>query len=302
MRRRKTAGTLAVVLSFTGLAACASYATTPVDPAPVASTASTPDPGAVNALAQLHAWLDRLGTANISINTFETGTASDAISTRLELTGIADVATGSVQATGSQWTWSDNESTLQTQFDAVEAGGVLYSTVTPARNANSSESSSPKEEWTSTPVNTVRLKESTHSAWWLALQSLKKVDHDGQSAVLLGANSKGATEYTGTIDLNSVPGIPPSFLSAPLFKKAGSTEVSVDLYTDMGTGALVKLTYRFGLRVSVDSTASGQSTAGYDVDLTGFGSPIPLSTPVVVPASKYVISGGNDELCRLLIF
>jgi hypothetical protein len=296
MGKRKAASVLAVVLSFSGVAACAAQSPTSAGPSTAAaSTSSTPDAGALSALAEMHRWLNKPGTANMLINTVETDNATNPVNTLLELTGVTNVATGALQMTGKQWTVG--ASTITNQVEAVESGGTFYSTVAEQTDASSTADTKPPE-WTSTAVSTVRPKGSIHSLWWLALQSLTKVHLDGSSVV----DTKNATEYTGTVNLASVPGISAAMLKTPLFKKAASTQVSVDLYTNLGTGALVRLTYRLGLRVSIDDTPVGQSMAGFQVDLTGFGAPTPLSTPVAVPAEKYIIPGGNDDLCRLLIF
>jgi len=286
MGRRKTWSVLAVALSVAGLAACAPAA---------ASPGPTSDAGAVSALVKLHGWLNRPGSANLNIYAFETSGSTHPVSTALQLSGPADVATGAVQLTGQQRVVGGGPIT---QVEAVAAGGMLYSTVPPRGDTALAQSSPSK--WTRTAMSSVRPGRSRHSAWWLALQYLNAVHRDGDSVV----STKGATEYTGTVDLAKVPGIPASFLKAPLFRKADTTRIAVDLYTNSGTGDLMRLTYRFGLGASIDSTAVGQSTAGFQVDLYLWdpGTPTPVSNPVLVPAAKDLIPGGNDDLCRLLIF
>jgi hypothetical protein len=89
-----------------------------------------------------------------------------------------------------------------------------------------------------------------------------------------------------------------------VFTKAGTTKVSIDLYTDLGTGALVRLTYRLGLQVSVDATATATTTAGYEVDLTGLGSPTVSASPSAsTPAALDVTRGGSSgDICQLILF
>jgi hypothetical protein len=140
----------------------------------------------------------------------------------------------------------------------------------------------------------------TQTLWWKAFQALDSVTIDGPSEV----NTKSAIEFTGTVDLGTVPGIPQALLNSPVFQNAGTDVVSIDLYTDLATKALVRVTYRIGLDVSVDATATATSTAGYEVDLSGFGqteTPSPSPT-VTVPDPQDVVSDGNDELCYLLPF
>lgn len=301
MGRRKTAGALAVVLGIAGLSACSPQQTGTVGPPPVTSTTGTPDPGAVAAITALRTWLGKPGPANIRVSAFETGKSSSATTTFLELSGVTNVLTGALQMNGSQKTWTPASTTLNQAY-AVESRGVLYTTPTAqvgtAGGANAGSADDGQSLWTSTAVSTVHPNESAHSAWWLALESLSSVYRDGESVV----NTRSATEYTGSVDLTAVPGIPASFLKTPLFQKAGTDKVTVDVYTDLSTGVLVRVTYRFGLEASIDSTPVGQSTAGFQVDLWGFDSPVPVNTPVAVPAEKYIIPGGNDDLCRLLMF
>jgi hypothetical protein len=89
-----------------------------------------------------------------------------------------------------------------------------------------------------------------------------------------------------------------------IVQKAGTTAVTIDLYPDLGTGSLVRLTYRLGLTVSVDATPTAKSTAGYEVDLSGFGTPAkPTAPPVTAPDPSLVETlDGSGDLCQLLLF
>jgi len=291
MGKRRATSALAVVLGFTVLTVCLSHASASPSPA-------TSDTGAVNALAKLRGWLEKPGPANINIYSFETSRSVNPVSTALQLSGATDVGTGTVQLIGQQRVFGGGSTT---PAEALAVDGMLYSTVEPKGDSDGSTDND-VTKWTSTPLRSVRPTASRHSIWWLALQALSTVHLDGGSVV----STKGATEFTGTVNLAKVPGIPASFLKAPLFQKAGTTLVAFDLYTDASTGALVRLTYRFGLGASVDSTAVGQSTAGYQVDLYiwSLGSPVLATapTPIKIPEAKYLVPGGNGDLCRLLLF
>ncbi|HEV2638294.1 MAG TPA: hypothetical protein VGX23_24320 [Actinocrinis sp.] len=292
MSRRRTAGVLAVVLGLSGLAGCSSAAPDGA-PSPAATASATPNAGAIAALARLDSWFDRAGTANTSLSTVLTSRPANPLISMMQLSGPTDVLTGATQLQGGR----QQSSGANTEVDAVSADGEFYSTVPPRQGATGQSAGTPPS-WTRTALTTVQGTDSVHSIWWLALHHLDKVHLDGPSTV--GKNP--ATEYTGTVDLSTVPGIPASVLQEPFFKETGSTELSVDLYTDMDTGALVQLTYRMGLKVSIDAVPTTKSLSGFQVDLSDFGAPTALPTPVVVPAEKYIVSDGNDDLCLLLFF
>jgi hypothetical protein len=295
MGRRRTAGMLVVVLGLAGLAGCTSTSSAGADPSTAAATSDTPDAGAIAALAKLNAWFARADTADMTMGTVQTTRPSNPIVTMVQLTGTADVLTGAAQMTGGRQQTSGGGSI--SVVDAVAAAGQFYTTVPPHNNASGQPVADPMY-WTRSALSTVQGLDSRHSIWWLALHDLKKVHVDGTGTI--GKNA--ATEYTGEVDLSQVAGIPPAVLQEEFFKQTGSTELSVDLYTDVDTGALVQLTYRMGLKVSIDAEPSGKSVSGFQVDLNSFGAPTPLVPPVVVPADKYIVSGGNDDLCMLLFF
>jgi hypothetical protein len=294
MSRRRTAGALAVVLGFAGLAGCSSQTPAGADPTTAAATRATPDAGAISALARLDAWFNRAGTADLAMSTVQASRPANPIVTMVQLSGTTDVATSAAQLIGGRQQTTGNSNT---EVDAVSSGGEFYSTVPPQKGVAGQPPNS-DVFWTRTALHTIQGTGSRHSVWWLALHALTKVHLDGSSTV----GKSGATEYTGSVDLSKVPGIPASVLQEPFFKDTGSTELSVDLYTDMDTGALVQLTYRMGLKVSIDAEPTAHTVAGFQVDLNGFGAPTPLVSPVAVPAEKFIISDGDDNLCLLLFF
>jgi hypothetical protein len=118
-----------------------------------------------------------------------------------------------------------------------------------------------------------------------------------------------ADMFSTSVDLSTVTGIPKALLESDPFAQAGTTKVEVDIYTAMGSGNLVRVTFKFGLPVQIDATASPTATAGYEVDLSGFGSgsatatAAPTSTAPPRPAASTVASGGGDaDLAALLPF
>lgn len=293
MSRRRTAGVLAAVLGVSGLAGCSSSSAAGPGPSPTSTASATPDVGAIAALARLDAWFNRAGTANVAMSTVLTSHPTNPVITMMELAGTTDVPAGAAQLSGGRQQTSGSN----TAVEAVSQDGEFYSTLPPRQGAAGQSPDSPYS-WSRTALSTIQGVDSAHSIWWLALHSLAKVHLDGPSTV----GKTPATEYTGTVDLSAVPGIPASVLQEPFFKETGSTELSVDLYTDMDTGALVQLTYRMGLKVSIDAVPTAKSVAGFQVDLLDFGSPTPLPSPVLVPAEKFIVSDGNDDLCLLLFF
>jgi hypothetical protein len=301
---------------------------------PTSRTAVKAEQEAVQAL---QAWLaDPVGgTITVSSVEFEPNLKTEVAR---ELTGSLDPGTQSTSLSGTS-TLLSNGSTNQTQLQAVESVGQLYTSIpptqlddypgkhwlgmtlaaygpdgptpsAPTRTPSPSltpslmPTPSPTPSGTPLPGQTSTTgpgagQPPTETLWVRALESLGSVTIDGPSEV----NTKSAIEFTGTVDLSAIPGIPQSAFDSPVFKQAGTTEASIDLYTDLSTMALVRLTYRIGLDVSVDSTATQTSTAGYEVDLSGFGQPPATGTPSIeVPAAQDVVRGGNDDLCYLLPF
>lgn len=294
MSRRRIAGGLGAVLGIAALAGCTGSAPAGADPTTASATAATSDAGAVRALAKLNTWFNRVGTADVSISTVQASRPANPIVTMVQLSGTTDVATSAAQLIGGRQQTSGNSNTA---VDAVSSGGEFYSTVPPQKGVAGQPPNS-DVFWSRTALSTIQGVGSRHSVWWLALHSLTKVHLDGSSTV----GKSGATEYTGSVDLSKVSGIPASVLQQPFFKDTGSTVLSVDLYTDMNTGALVQLTYRMGLKVSIDAEPTAHSGSGFQVDLNNFGSPTPLVTQIAVPAEKFIISDGDDDLCLLLFF
>jgi hypothetical protein len=284
----------AAVLLGCGLASCRSGTAGAHASEPASATASdTAAAAEAKAVAALRTWLAAPRTGTMTISSVEMNSALKTEVSR-QLSGTADLGTGTASLTGTLNALGSGP-TVQDPLDVIEKDGELYSSIPSTELA-----SYPGRKWFVNDLSAARATGSQHSVWWSALESLSSVRTDGASEV----DGKTAVEYTGTVDLAKIPAAADQVAKSSVFTKAGSTVVSVDLYTDLGSGALVRLTYRLGLQVSVDATPSGKSTAGYEVDLSGFGTPVkPTASPIVAPdASLVETRDGGGDLCRLLLF
>lgn len=260
---------------------------------PSATTSSdSVEAGQRDAIKALAAWLARPESATMTINSVETDVHTDSTLSQL-LTGPVDIAKGTGSMNGSKRTLLDGHSTSQQSVQAVEADGRLYTSI-PSAEATAY----PGRNWFVSNLSSAMPAGSAHSVWWEALKALRDVHIDGPSEV--GGTS--ATEYTGTVNVASLPGVAQLVSGSAVFKQAGTTEVSVDLYTDLGSGKLLRVTYRLGLPVSVDASPISKSTAGYEVDVYATAQASPSPTPSVAPAAHLVVSGGSDDLSQLLLF
>jgi len=293
MGKRVIAAGVAVLLGCGLLSSCRSTVAGAHTTAPAARVSDTATAAEHNAVTALRTWLADPLTGTLTISSVEMGAVSKAAVSR-QLTGQLDPQRGTVALTGTL-NKLDGSSTVQDPLQAIEADGMLYSSI-----PSSQLHDYPGRKWFASDLSTMRAAGTTHSVWWAALGALQKVHEDGPSEV----DGKSATEYTGTVDLAQVSSTAEQVGKSTVFQRAGTTVVSIDLYTDLGTGDLVRLTYRFGLQVSVDATPTKRSTAGYEVDLSGFATPIKTTKPpVVAPDPKVVERGASGgDLCQLLLF
>jgi hypothetical protein len=296
MGKRAVATTVAVLLSCALLSSCHSApAATTHTTEPAAKSSETDTAGAAEARAveALRTWLAAPKSGALTVSSVETDSAKK-ISASRQLTGRLDPTPGTASLTGTLNVLGSS-SVVQDPMDVIVVAGKLYSSI-PTKEQHLY----PGRRWFVDDLSTVRAAGSTHSIWWLALGALDKVHVDGASEV----DTKSAVEYTGTVDLAKIPAVADQLPKSLIVQKAGTTKVSIDLYTDLGTGALVRLTYRLGLQVSVDATPTGRSTAGYEVDFSGFSTPVkPTPTPIVAPAAHLVEArSGSSDLCQLMLF
>jgi hypothetical protein len=296
MGKRVTAGTAALLLGgalLSSLASCNGRAAGPQPSEPAAQASDTSAADEARAVEALRTWLGEPQPGTLTISSVDVSSPKDTEISK-QLSGTLDPATGTAALVGTK-TVLTGSSTNQTPLRAVMTADQLYTT-----SAVGHTPSSPKPTWTQQDLTLVKPATSPHSMWWTVLQDLEKVRLDGASEV----DSKSATEFTGTVDAAQIPSLAKLVSTSMVFKKAGTTKVSIDLYTDLGTGALVRLTYRLGLQLSVDATPTATSTAGYEVDLTGLGSPTVSASPSAsTPAALDVTRGGSSgDICQLILF
>lgn len=293
MGKRAIAAAAAVLLSCGLVSSCHSGATGPHATEPAAQSSDTAAASEARAVQALRTWLADPRSGTLSISSVEANASDKSVVSR-QLTGRLDPLAGTASLTGTLNVLGGS-STVQDPLNVIEKDGELYSSI-----PTSEQSTYPGRKWFVNDLASARATGSTHSVWWIALQTLSKVHVDGASEV----DGKSATEYTGTVDLAKIPAAAAQAGKSAILQKAGTTKVSIDLYTDLGTGALVRLTYRLGLQVSVDATPTAQSSAGYEVDVSSFGTPVkPTASPIVAPAASLVVTGdGSGDLCQLLLF
>lgn len=295
MGKRAVASAVAVLLSCALLSSCHSGPAAAHTTQPAAQTSETDTAGAAEARAveALRTWLAAPKSGALTVSSVETDSAKKIAASR-QLTGRLDPTLGVGSLTGTLNVLGSSTA-VQDPMNVIILNGKLYSSI-PTKEQHLY----PGRTWFVDDLSTVRASGSTHSIWWLALGALDKVHVDGASEV----DTKSAVEYTGTVDLAKIPAVADQLPKSVIVQKAGTTKVSIDLYTDLGTGALVRLTYRLGLQVSVDATPTDRSTAGYEVDFGGFSTPVkPSLTPVVAPEARLVTTRpGSSDLCQLVIF
>ena len=295
MGKRVVAAGAAILLSsalLTSLAACNSRSggTPPTQPAARASDTTAADEA--KAVEALRTWLAEPQPGTLTISSVDVSSPHGTEVSK-QLSGTLDPAAGTAALLGTKSVLTGS-STIQTPLRAVMADDQLY-VIEPVAHPTSS----PGPKWTQEDLAAVKPPTSTHSVWWTLLENLEKVRLDGASEV----DSKTAIEFTGTVDASKIPSLASLLPKSTVFLKAGTTKVSIDLYTDLGTGSLVRLTYRLGLQVSVDATATAKSTAGYEVDLAGLGSPTPSASPSAsTPAPPEITRDGSGDVCQLMLF
>ena len=293
MGKRVIVAAAAVLLGCGLLSSCHSGTTGTHTTTPAAQVSDTAAASEAKAVEALRTWLAAPRTGTLTISSVEANAARKTEVSR-QLTGLLDLSAGTASLTGTLNVLGGSAA-VQDPLYVIEKDGVLYSSI-----PSSQQAAHAGHKWLSNDLASAAATGSTHSVWWFALQALTTVHVDGASEV----DGKSAVEYTGTVDLATISAAAAQVGKSVIFEKAGTTKVSVDLYTDLGTGALVRLTYRVGLQVSVDATPTAKSTAGYEVDLSGFGTPVkPTASPVAAPdASLVEASTGNGDLCELLLF
>jgi hypothetical protein len=295
-------GAALAALILGGTAACGTTMQVFTAPEVTASAKATATSAAAtaekNAIYQLQGWLADPQPGTLTYNTIQV-TSGGSINVMTILSGPFDPA-GTATLTGTIETLGPG-STTQGASSALEYSKQVYTSIPTTLQTGVRLG----KQWEAAPVRSTWASGAKLSSWWTALNSVKQVQSDGVASL------DGATVdmFSAFLDLSTVKGIPATLLDSAAVKKAGTTKVEVDVYTAMGSGKLVRVTYKFGLPVAIDALASGKSSAGYEVDMSAFtnatasASPTPTGTASVPPDSSTVASGtGDTDLAALLPF
>jgi hypothetical protein len=251
-----------------------------------------------NAIYQLQGYLADPLPGTLTYNTIQI-TSGGSINVMTILSGPFDPS-GTATLTGQIDTLGPG-STTQGDSTALEYDSNVYTSI-PAKLQTGSRLG---KQWQVAPVRSTWASGERLSGWWTALNSVRQVQSDGVTSLAGDA----VDMFSAFIDVSAVKGVPKALLDSDAIKKSGTTKVEVDVFTAMGSGNLVRVTYKFGLPVQIDAAASGKMSAGYEVDMTGFSdasaspSPTPTGTASVPPVASTVASGtGDTDLAALLPF
>lgn len=283
--------TTAALLGCGVLCSCGGGPPAAGTPVPSAQSSNSTAAQEAAAIKVLRAWLAHPLPGSLTVSGVDTNAANKMLVSR-RLLGTCDLTAGTASLTGTRTSLTAT-STNESPQSALMMGGQVFTSIDADQSALY-----PGRKWLVHDLAAARADGSVHSVWWVALSTLDSVHVDGPSEI----DGKSSIEYTGTVDLAKAASTAKIAAASDIFRKAGTSKVSIDIYTDLGTGDLVSLTYRLGLKVSVDAVATGSSTAGYEVDLGSFGGPTTSPSPVTVPGVRLVARGGSDDLYRLLPF
>jgi len=250
-----------------------------------------------NAATQLQQWLLDPHAGTMTYNTIQVTSGGD-INVMTILTGPFDPGgaanlAGSIETLGSGSTTTDDAA-------AIEHDQQLYTTI-PADLQTGDQLG---KQWNSTRVDATWQGDAVHSGWWQVLYQADDLKLEG----VTGLANTSVDVFTEVLDLAKLQDVPSSLLDSEALRKAGTTKVEVDVETLTGSGKLAKVTYKLGLPVAIDISATATSTAGYQVDLSGLEdvSPTPSATPTPSPsppAPEAVADGEGDvDLAAMLLF
>lgn len=286
------------------LGAAAGCATTEQMNATPTSSASTHTPSAStkaaekNAVTRLKAWLAAPQAGALTYNTVQV-TGGGTMNVMSILSGSFDPNLAQASLTGSVQTLGSGDTT-QGKSSALESDGNAYTTLPQAMQTGDRVG----KQWETAPVHATWTKNAPHSGWWTALNSVQTVTADGVTS-LAGTT---VDMYSATVDLSTVKGIPKTLLESDPVKKSGTTKIEVDVYTAMGSGLLMRVTYKLGLPVQIDASATSASSAGYQVDMSGFAQASPSASPTASPQPTapdpelVAAEIGDTDLAALLPF
>jgi len=298
-RRGRAAGaTIAAAVLFGAISGCGTteqISTAPTASAPTATIPASTVLAEKAAVAQLQAWLANPQAGTLTYNTVQ---VSPTVNVMTILTGPFDPTSGQAALTGSIEMLGSSSTTQPST--ALELDQKVYTTIPTSLQTGDLVG----KLWESTSVRTTWATDAAYSGWWQTLNQVGSVRADGVTS-LAGTT---ADLYSENLDLSTLKNIPKALLDSDAIKKAGTTKVEVDLYTAMGSGTLIRVTYKFGLPVQIDAAATAKSSAGYEVDMTGFtdasATPAPTASPMPTAPDATTVAkdAGDADLAALLPF
>ena len=289
----------AVLLSASACATTEQVSTAPTSSASTATTSASVKQAEAGAVAQLQSWLINPQAGNLTYNAVQV-TAGGSLNVMSILSGPFDPALGEAQLTGSVQTLGSGSSSQGGTSTALETGGRVYTSIPQAMQTGSALGL----QWNSATVGGTWGKDALHSGWWSVLDAVQSVTSEGITS-LDGTN---VYLYVDTLDLDQVQGLPKQLLDSDPVRKAGVSKVEVDIYLQASTGALQRITYKLGLPVQIDAAATAKSSAGFQVDMSGFTSatatptPTPSATATVPDPTTVAAGTGDADLAALLPF
>lgn len=291
-------GTAAVLFAATACATTEQVSTAPTSSASTATTSASVKQAEAGAVAQLQAWLSDPQAGELTYNAVQVA-AGGSLNVMSILSGPFNPALGDAQLTGSVQTLGSGSSSQGTST-AVESDGTVYTSIPTTMQTGSALGM----QWNSATVGDTWTKGAPHSGWWTVLDAVQSLTSEG-IASLDGIN---VYLYVDTLDLTQIKGLPPQLLDSDPVRKAGVTKVEVDVYLLAGTGALQRVTYKLGLPVQIDAAATSKSSAGFQVDMSGFANatataaPTPQATPTAPDPATVAKGAGDVDLAALLPF
>ena len=295
---RAVATAAGVLLAVSGCATTEQISTAPTSSASSATTPAAVMQAEATAVAQLQAWLADPQAGNLTYNAVQV-TADGSLNVMSILSGPFDPATGQTQLTGSVKTLGSGSSTQGTST-ALESRGTVYTTIPQVLQTGSAAG----VQWNAANVTDTWGKDAPHSGWWTVLNAVQSVTSDGITSL----DGTTVYMYSDTLDLTQIKGIPKQLLDSDPVRKAGVTKVEVDVYLLAGTGTLERVTYKLGLPVQIDAAATAKSSAGFQVDMSGFASATATPSPTPQPTQTMPGPGtvakqtGDVDLAALLPF
>jgi hypothetical protein len=300
--RRPRTAPIAAAAALVLLAAAGCGTTVPMGAATQTPTASASVPAATlaeerNAVTQLQDYLLNPHGGTLAYNTIQV-TSGGTVNVMTMLAGPFD-PTGTASLSGSIETLGSGATTTG-DASALEYAQQVYTTI-PVELQTGDRAD---KQWDTTALAATWEGNAVHSGWWQVLYQTRDLKLVG----VTGLDNTSVNVFTEVLDLSKLADVPSALLDSEALRKAGTTKVEIDVDTLTGSGKLAKVTYKIGLPVAIDISATDTSTAGYQVDLSGLENvtPTPSASPTASagapPPDKVANGAGDVDLAALLLF